>query len=307
MGEDGVMGGGGAPVAGFTPQFSPAQVTGAENASYQGIGNLSQFNQAYNPAFDTGFAGFNQFASQQYGNPEFGNQFLGAQQAEGMGQAAATNAFGQGQGLIDYGNQVMNTAMDPQQALYNKYLGLTQQQGNALAAQSGVGTTPYGVGLEQENLGNFNIGWNAQQLQNQVSGLNAATGAINTGTGIQNQSANQYLNASGMMANTLQTQSQSSMDALSALLQYGSQGLGYGQQGAMIPQQQISDYFQMLGQVQPALVGAQNQTAQTSANIQAMKFQEMMQIAQLGMGLMGGMGGMGGGGGGGGGLGESFG
>ena len=82
-----------------------------------------------------------------------------------------------GQAGQNFGNasQIMNTAMDPQQALYNRTAQQTQDQTRAAESASGVAMSPYGAGLESQAMNNFNIDWQNAQLGRQVSGAGAAT------------------------------------------------------------------------------------------------------------------------------------
>ncbi len=128
---------------------------------------------------------------------------LAAQQsAQQAGQAAggqATANFGQADNLRNAANvgyagasQVMNTAFDPQNALYNRTLQQVQDQQRVGQSARGITSSPYGAGLENQALSNFNIDWQNNQLGRQVQGLQgyatglgagreAATGAGNLG------------------------------------------------------------------------------------------------------------------------------
>lgn len=105
---------------------------------------------------------------------------------------AMQNAQGQGQYMQNLGNQlsgaygglqsgansIMNTAFDPQNALYNRTQQQLQDQINSANSMNGTAMTPYGAGVGANAMSNFNIDWQAQQLQNQATGLGAAGTAL---------------------------------------------------------------------------------------------------------------------------------
>ena len=117
------------------------------------------------------------------------NQQVGANtQAAQAGSNMATStipgatAIGQGsmqgaQNLQGGANSIMNTAFDPQNALYAQLLNQNQNQANVQNSMSGVGTTPYGAGVADQSNQNFNINWQNQQLGRQATGLQGAESA----------------------------------------------------------------------------------------------------------------------------------
>lgn len=108
-------------------------------------------------------------------------QYLQAMNALVPGyQSAGGSAFGLGNQLASqipgaqaYGNQIMQTAFDPQNALYNQQNQLQQQQQLANQAQRGLTMSPVGAELSTQANQNFNIGWQNNQLQRQTAGLSA--------------------------------------------------------------------------------------------------------------------------------------
>jgi len=119
---------------------------------------MAQLGINYNPLIQAG---------QQAGaaSTQYGNQL---QQMAGQEQAA--------------GQQLYNTAMDPQNALFNKEQQQVTDQSNAIASMYGLGTSGAGAGTTSNNLSNFDINWQNQQLQRQATGLQGLTGA-NTAAG----------------------------------------------------------------------------------------------------------------------------
>lgn len=112
---------------------------------------------------------------------------------------AASNA----QGLTAAGQQVWNTALDPQKALYNRTLNQITQQDNAQQAARGLTMSPVGQELSNQAISNFNIDWQNQQLARQLAGLQGlgsaygnATNMGVAGSNLMNSAAqNAYLGA----------------------------------------------------------------------------------------------------------------
>ena len=87
--------------------------------------------------------------------------------------AAAGTLGGAANTALGAGGQVLNTAFDPQQQLYDRTIQRLQDQVRAANTASGVATTPYGAGLEGQAMGNFNIDWQNAQLGRQAQGIGA--------------------------------------------------------------------------------------------------------------------------------------
>lgn len=136
------------------------------------------------------YAGTNpQYANQafqsQFNNPYAGQALQGAQQAGQMATGAAGQAYGSGQSLLNAQNQILQSSMDPQQALYNQLLQQTTDQTRAGETARGLAMSPVGSQIESNALNQFNIDWQNQQLNRQIAGANAAGTAGRTGAGLQ--------------------------------------------------------------------------------------------------------------------------
>jgi hypothetical protein len=101
-------------------------------------------------------------------------------------QQQSQGAYGTQQSLLNSGLNLFNYATDPQNALYNRTLQQVQDQTGATNSMYGLGSSAAGAGVANQALSNFNIDWQNQQLQRQVQGLQAYTGAA--------QAAGQYGN-----------------------------------------------------------------------------------------------------------------
>ena len=279
----GLFGGGGASNIQSPPSYSYMNMPGADAGAYGGIGNLSQYGNAGAstlPYATNTFQGL-------YNNPYAAGAQGGANYASGLGQTAALGAYGAGAnltgagiGMLPYASSIMNTAMDPQGALYNQTLGQVTNAANAQNAASGISMTPYGAGVANTANSNFNINWENNQLAREATGASAAGGllsnaggAINTGTGIMNTAPGQYASAAAMPYATAAGIGQGQNAATSSYLSNIMQAQG-------IPQQQIQDYLTYM----------QGGTAQQNANTNLMQTQINQSNAaynqQMGYGTM---------------------
>ena len=172
-----------------------------------GLGSLwngIQAGQQYAPALQNAA---NQ-AGNQYGT--LGNQLTGA----------AGQQFGAQQGLLQAGLNTYNTALDPQNALYARTAQQLQDQTGATNSMYGLGASGAGAGIANQALSNFNIDWQNQQLQRQLSGLQGYGQAV----GQAGQAAGQ--------AGAL-----------------GGAGAGYTLQGGQLPYQTAQDIAANQGQL----------------------------------------------------------
>ena len=231
------------------PMWQMPNMTEAANAAYGRIGQLPGQNLPGQvlPQF--------QDITQQLAASPYAPGFQqGAGVASGMGQQAAQGATstgqylqGVGQSLVPYAQQIGQTAFDPQNALYARTLQQLQDQMRAGQSARGIATTPYGAGLENQGLSNFNIDWQNQQLQRQLAGgqgMGSLTGQagnlIGGGQQMISGAPGQYLAASGYPFATQQTIGQAGTGALSSLLGAGGQAQG-------LAQTPIQDYMAYLG------------------------------------------------------------
>lgn len=76
--------------------------------------------------------------------------------------------------LANYGFTLLNQGMDPQNELYQRTQQQLQDQVRAGQASRGIAMTPYGAGLENKAMNDFNIDWRNSQVQR---GAQAAQGA----------------------------------------------------------------------------------------------------------------------------------
>jgi hypothetical protein len=152
-------------------------------------------------------------------------------------------------GALDQaGAQTYQTALDPQQALYGRTLQQVLDTGRAGQAARGLGTSAEGQRLENQDVSNFNIDWQNQQLQRQLAGLQGMSGAANAGAN-QGQLAGR-LGAGALDAGALAPQ---------LMQQSGAVPMQAAQQWANFPGQNATQYIQQLMQLMGAYQSPQNQ------------------------------------------------
>jgi hypothetical protein len=169
-------------------------------------------------------------AGQQYG--AVGN--LAQQQMSQYGQQAGI-AGQQQQSLYGAGNQLYQTSLDPQNALYDRTQQQLTDQVRAGQAARGLGNSAVGGAEENQAMSNFNIDWQNQQLSRQLQGVQGLGQA----------------SAAGAQQGQLQGADQA------AALGAGSQAAGYYGQAGQVPLQ-----AQQYAAAQPGAVAQQYQTQQ---------------------------------------------
>lgn len=216
---------------------------------------------AYSPGYQNAANGAGQTSSYLAG--DFGNQ--------------AIQNWGVQQELLNAGNQVYQNSLDPQSALYNRTAQQLQDQTGATNSMYGLGSSAAGAGVANQAMSNFNIDWNAQQLQNQIAGLGAFGSAASTGAGygqLANQQASQvpgyqlaggstpYNTAlgiagapgsiAGQYASGVESGPLSSASSINGqIIPY----LNYGQGAQSVPYQQANNNAQSLGSTVASGIG----------------------------------------------------
>jgi hypothetical protein len=200
--------------------------------------------------------------------------------------------------MLPYAGQVLNTAFDPQQQLYQQYIQQVQDQTGAQMANTGVGSSPYGASVMGNTLGQANLGWQNAQLGRQLQGIQGASGALGAaggaetaGAGLETagsqlgQMGGQQAMAGGMLPYaTLSGLNQGGMGALQGYI-------GAGQQGAQVPQTAIGDWMSYL----TGGTGAQNVSNQAQMEMAKFTAQQQQQQYQNIASAIGGVAGLAGG------------
>jgi hypothetical protein len=166
-------------------------------------------------------------------NPYAGQAISGAQAASGIGTNAAnqaanagTSLYGLADSLTPYLQSIAGAAFDPQQELYNRTLQQTQDQQRVAQAARGIAMSPYGAGLENDALKNFNIDWQNNLLNRMTTGASSIGNLLNTiGQGYSGAAqlgegaTNLMSSASGLPYSTAQGIGSNDLTALQALSQ----------------------------------------------------------------------------------------
>lgn len=88
-----------------------------------------------------------------------------------------TSLFGAADNLHHAGDDLYNTAKDPEGALRARLQQQTTDNSRAATSARGIGMSGEAAGLENQALSNFNMDWEDRQLGRQTQGLQGAVGA----------------------------------------------------------------------------------------------------------------------------------
>lgn len=238
--------------------------------SYQQLSNIN-----YNPYLQA-----SQEAGGQYG--QLAHQ--AGQAGQQMGQQSQNN-FNQQQSLDQAGQQLWNTAQDPQHALYNQQYQQTTDQSAATNSMYGLGSSGQGAALTQQAQGNFNMNWENQQLARQAQGLQGMSQANQSGIqsgslGAADQQAS--MGYYGQQPGYTQQAAQTPINAQQWVGQQGfnnAQGYGTALGAAMAP------YNQQENQAIPYMNYGSGAGANAYQNSLAGQKQQGQQLGQLGSAL----------------------
>jgi hypothetical protein len=215
-----------------TGSIDPNAVGGQYYSGTQGLGGYNTFGQLLPQAMNIGQGMVNDPSAFQYLNAAYGGA--------GLGTAGALNAYGAGANLYGLGGPTIATAFDPQNALYNRTLGQTQEQTLANLTNAGLATSPFGQSVLGNTLGNFNIDWQNAQQARQLAGINALTQMYPQAANMQQGAVPWYTQAGGLPWTTGQQIGGANLGTLSSLG-------GFGTSAANIPQMQLQDYYNLMG------------------------------------------------------------
>lgn len=224
----------------------------AGNYAYAGqqMANANQANQLY----QSGLGNVQNSSNALYGMADKSNQnyqgLMDYQKGQlGNIQKSQTNLYGSG-------DSVLNTAFDPQSALYNRTQQQLTEQNRVAQAARGIQMSPYGAALENSANENFNIDWQNQQLARQTQGLSAAQGAYGSAQGMGNSYTQ---NMAGLQAgqneqyagltNAAQSQYSNYLNSMNQSNALNTQNTGASQQNAFGLGNQVAQSVYNGGQV----------------------------------------------------------
>jgi hypothetical protein len=197
---------------------------------------------------------YQQITSNMLNNPYAGQYLGGAQGAANLGAGAAGNAYGlgnfltqMGQGVYPYAGQIMQAGFDPQNALYDRTQHQLLEQTRAGQAARGLGMSPFGAGLENKAMSDFNIDWQNNLLQRMTQAGQGAGNLIGVGNQTIGQGVGMMGAAPGMLNSTsimpYTAYNQISGDQFGAL----DRSAAAGAQAMVAPQQQFQNWLSYLG------------------------------------------------------------
>lgn len=223
------------------PNYQAMQLPGVQEAAQNYMSGTAALQNQYNPLYTNLVNQAGGTLGSVYNDPNARTYQGASYPAAMLGQNAALGMYGLGNILNAGGTNVLNMGLDPQQALYNRTVQQLQDQVRAANSAAGVGTTPYGAGLEGQAMTNFNIDWQNAQLQRVLQGLSGAGTAYGQGTQLTTAAPGQFLQSAGLPYMTSQG---IGGQQFSNLGQYGNL-LGIGQQGQNLPLQNYANYVQL--------------------------------------------------------------
>ncbi len=192
-------------------------------ASYQGLPYLTKtLEQGFDPAYQ-------QLADDAANDPYRASALAGATDAAAMGQTGATATQGLAADVGSTVSPLIQSAFDPQSALYNRNASRALDRGNAINAMSGLSGTPYGASTLGKTMSDFDLDWQDRQLDRQITGAGAAgTAGEKAGTLYKAAPALAYTSAQ-YPSDTYQGQLEDSTRGLVARDKAGTEGLkAYG-------------------------------------------------------------------------------
>ncbi len=241
--------------------YQPPNQAGAAAGFQAGTNQLSQAGSAlYNQVAPQ----FQQITSNVANNPFYGQAQAGAGAAANTAQTqVAPQQLGMASqlgALSSLSNpaalSTLYSAYDPQSALYNRSQAQNTDQTNAINAQYGTSSSPYGAGVAANSNTNFNIDWQNAQLARQI----AALGAYDTNLGAQGSADTTASNLGTAGLNTQATAAQLPYDLYLQQQQAQLGALGSQVQGTNAAnaqtQQAVADQGQYLNIGQTASEGA---------------------------------------------------
>ena len=218
----------------FAPggNIDPNAVAGQYYGGIGGLGGYNTYGQLLPQAMGIGQG--------MVGDPSAYGAMAGANIGAGYGLGGAANAYGAGSSLYGLAPSIMQQAFDPQSALYNQLYGQTQQQNLAALSNAGLATSPYGQGVLGNTMNNFNINWQNAQLQRMLQGANTVNQMMPTAAQLQAGAVPLAAQSAALPWMTGQQIGGANLGTL------GTLG-GFGTSATQIPNQQLQDYFNLMG------------------------------------------------------------
>ena len=173
----------------------------AQSGAMSNISNQAQYTPQFQQAYYNQAS--NPYAGQAVQGAQAGGQAMQAQGAQNLSNANYMSNIPQQ--LSPALQATLNTAYDPQMALYNQQHQANADYTNASLAQSGLSFTPWASGVGATSDQTFNTNWLQSQLGREQTGaatiaqlLGAGGTAAQTGAALGNQGATQIAQGAAM-------------------------------------------------------------------------------------------------------------
>ena len=223
----------------------------------QGINSLAQYNLG-----GQNLGQYSDVMQNTMNNPFASSALSGVQGFSGLGMDSSVQGWQNSMNLGNQVNPLIQTAFDPQNALYARTADQVSQQSLAGLGNSGLAQTPWGQGVYGQTMGNFNIDWQNNLLQRMLAG---SQGATNLAQGAAHLGAGSAMQGAQFASLPYQTYNQQGTDNLNLL----TGGAQYGNMASAIPQTAISDWLSYMGQASNANSVAINQEKQNDSRMKA--------------------------------------
>lgn len=174
-------------------------------------------------------------------NNPYLKQYMQAAGQSGQAFTGAGNQAGQGANLLmQNARGLEKSGFDPQHALQKQLQGQVQDQSNVNNAMYGLQSSPYGAGVANQNMTNFDINWQNQQLQRQLAAQQGIGADVSGAQGLNQARANDFMAGGAAPYGAYRG---GVGDINSALQQY----LTMAQGGNQSQNQALQDWMQYLG------------------------------------------------------------
>ena len=205
-----LVGGGGTSTPSLTAYQLPQMGTLANNYA-QGTQSFVNPYSQYAPEYQ-------QVYQSEFNNPYASGQQTAANTAGTGYNTTGTQSLGASQGLSTDANQLLQNAFSPNSALYNQGLQNATNQGNVALAQNGLTNSPYGAAVQGQNLNNYNLGWEQNQLANENQALGTAGQAQTAANNLGQSGSGSILQGGTVPYNTSMGQANNQNAALGQLM-----------------------------------------------------------------------------------------
>lgn len=132
--------------------------------------------------------------------------------------------------MIGYRNQLMDTAFNPNNALFDQAMNRSMASGNRLAASRGLGTSGAGLGFIQNAQNDLASKFAENEFQRRLQAYQAATGAAQNQAQIGMNMANNQYDASMAVYNDEQAGRAGLIGGLGTMVNAGLSAYNYNQQ-----------------------------------------------------------------------------